>query len=596
MLTWFLRQRWLDKIAVILFALLVVALLWTALASYFLILLLGQSMRTAYPFSDPDTYWVWWVFLFDDAQPVRILLWLKISGFAAAAPFVALVLRQIMDLNRNRGPRYLRHASDGSLKPLKTGVSDNHGHASWATAAQLAARFPGRGCLIGAIKRSPHVTDLLFDDTDRGPGHNLIIAGPGSDKTTQSISRLYNWLGPRVVFDPSCEIGPVMRANLEATGHNVIELGIASGGLNILDWITISHPESNAHIRSVVEWIYNEGSTANTTGGGDRNPFWKMRGREMVTCMLAHILHAPDGAVPKTLRTLRRFVRTPEGQMPQLLAGIHRMSNSSMARDLAGSLMSMAAAETFSGIYANCSGATEWLADDAYADIVSGTSMTTAEVMDPRTVVFVQIPLRSLIATPAVGRAVMGSLFNAVFEADGAAGLERVLFQIDEAWVLGGMKEIKLCHTTARKYHGLVSTIWQSEGQLEEVWGRDGAKIMRDTSAWRSYNAIQDGSIAESLSRDIGELGVMAYSEGSNRGRAKPWGLHFGSTSSGDNTNAHELKRRLIKSDEILRAPADVMFVLARDFAQPIRCVTAPYWRYPAIAGKMDANRFAQKV
>jgi hypothetical protein len=41
-----------------------------------------------------------------------------------------------------------------------------------------------------------------------------------------------------------------------------------------------------------------------------------------------------------------------------------------------------------------------------------------------------------------------------------------------------------------------------------------------------------------------------------------------------------------------MRAPADEMFVLARDFPQPIRCVSAPYFRYPDIARVMGASRF----
>ena len=48
-----------------------------------------------------------------------------------------------------------------------------------------------------------------------------------------------------------------------------------------------------------------------------------------------------------------------------------------------------------------------------------------------------------------------------------------------------------------RVWRGAVSTIWQSESQLEDVWGREGAKTMRDTVSWRSYNAIQDGDVAE---------------------------------------------------------------------------------------------------
>jgi type IV secretion system protein VirD4 len=67
----------------------------------------------------------------------------------------------------------------------------------------------------------------------------------------------------------------------------------------------------------------------------------------------------------------------------------------------------------------------------------------------------------------------------------------------------------------------------------------------------------------------------------------------MGSSSRGDNVSTHEIKRRLIKADEIMRAPADEMWVLARDFPHPIRCTTAPYFRYPELAALMAGNRFA---
>src|SRR3984885_13484045 len=203
-----------------------------------------------------------------------------------------------------------------------------------------------------------------------------------------------------------------------------------------------------------------------------------------------------------------------------MFAGIHRTSTSSLARDLSGTFMGMAANQTFRGIHANSSGATAWLATEAYADIVSGSTMNTRDVLNPHAVIFVQLPLDTLLVTPMVGRAIMGALFNAVIHAD-VGRRDRVLFQIDEAWTLGAMREIKLFHTTARRYGACMSTLWQSEGQLEEVWGRDGAKILRDTVSWRSFNAIQDGEVAERLSRDMGEHSVLAVSEGSNRGRSR---------------------------------------------------------------------------
>jgi type IV secretion system protein VirD4 len=317
-------------------------------------------------------------------------------------------------------------------------------------------------------------------------------------------------------------------------------------------------------------------------------------GRSLVACLMAHMLYHPQTTFPKTLAALRRGIATPESEMQSLLRGINRTTASPMARDLSSGLMDMKAEKTFSGVYANTFAATEWMSVGAYADAVSGDAMHTSGILDSKTVVFVQLPLRTLLATPAVGRAVMGALFNAMFQADGAGIEDRILFQIDEAAVLHRLKEVLLCHSTARKYCGVVSTCWQSEGQLEEIWGKDGAKTMRDTVSWRSYNAVQDGDVAEKLSRDLGEYGVLAYSEGSNTGKQRPAMAWMGSSSRGNNVNTHEIKRRLIKADEIMRAPADEMYVLSRDFAHPIRCVSAPYFRYSDIAGRMKRSRFVK--
>jgi type IV secretion system protein VirD4 len=420
----------------------------------------------------------------------------------------------------------------------------------------------------------------------------MIFAGPGSHKTTSAVTRIWNWNGPRVVFDPSCEIGPIMTDALKAKGFNVTAIGLNGQGIDALDWIDPQHPEADAHIRSVVDWIYNEGATTPHAQGQARDPFWPTWGRALVTCLAAHMLFSDQSDFRKTLAALRQGLATPEAEMQAMLTAINANSCSRMASELAGGLMGMKAAQTFSGIYGNAFAATEWLSVGAYADVVSGSAMRTCDILDANTVVFIQLPLRTLLATPAVSRAVMGAFFNAMFHADSVGVAERILFQIDEAWILGAMKEIKLCHTTARKYRGTISTIWQSEGQMEGVWGPDDAKLMRDTVSWRSYNAIQDGAVAEKLSRDIGEHGILAYSEGDNQGRQKPWGLALPSRSRGSNVNVHEIRRRLIKADEIMRAPADEMFVLVRDFGHPIRCFSAPYFRYPDIARAMSDSRF----
>ena len=544
------------------------------------------SKGTGTPFTpfawwDATQWWLanWWV-----------NLWLVLAAVVPSI-FLAMLLTGLFQIVRWRGRarRRLARLPGGGLRAMERGVTDNHGHAAWAADRELARRFSGPGCLIGAATRGGR---LWFDDLSKGPTHSLQIAGPGSHKTTTAITRIWNWDGPRVVFDPSCEIGPIMTGALEGRGCKVVSIGLGESGVNVLDWIDIDHPEADTHIRSVVDWIYDEGAARSASGGivaQAKDPQWGMWGRSLVTALLADILYRPQG--PKTLRALRQGLVTPEDRMPALLGGISTRSDSAMARDLASGLSGMRAQDTFSGIYANAFAATGWLSVGVYADAVSDDAVSTFDVLDSNTVIFVQLPLRTLLATPAVGRAVMGALFNAIFHADSGLG-DRILFQIDEAWLLGAMKEIKLCHTTARKYRGTLSTIWQSEGQLEEIWGRDGAKLMRDTVSWRSYNAVQDGEVAEKLSRDLGDHGVLAYSEGDSRGRSKRWGVALPSSSRNTNDNVHEIRRRLIKADEIMRAPADEMFVLARDFPRPIRCVSAPYFLYPELAEKMGNNRF----
>ena len=76
--------------------------------------------------------------------------------------------------------------------------------------------------------------------------------------------------------------------------------------------------------------------------------------------------------------------------------------------------------------------------------MVSGRGLKTSDILRDDMVVFVQTPLRSLLATPAIGRVVMGALFNALFHADGKQTGNRVLFEIDEAWILGRASLLEL--------------------------------------------------------------------------------------------------------------------------------------------------------
>jgi type IV secretion system protein VirD4 len=554
---------------------------WLAAAS-FLYLTASQRMDLfVFPYVQWLQYAPWWRY--------RPLVTAMVVG-SAAVPTLVLGLLAYAILRRPR--KKLVAPPGGGLKPLERGVTDNHGHARWATEKELAKKFGSGGLLIGALDRSRKGRRLHDPCTD-GPTHSLVFAGPGSFKSTSAITRLWEWDGPMVVFDPSQEIGPIMTEALEGKGYRVTSIAPGQDGINALDWLDPAHPEVSIHIKSVVESIYDQSAGDSASADKGTDPFWGEQGRALVNTLLAHIVFSDVTDHPKDLRALSDLMAVSEKAMPSLLKDIHDTSKSKVVRNLASGLMEMGAAETWSGVCSNARGATRWLNTPAYADMLSTASIRTSDILHPKSCVFIQTDIMTLSNTPAVGRAIMSALMNALHRANGRVE-KRLLILLDEAALLGKMKEIRLGYTTGRKYGAVMQMLWQSEGQMEEVWGKDGAKLLRDSSAWRAYAAIQDISVAEELSKSLGEYAVMAYSEGDNSGRSAQGIIGSGSRSSGRNTNVHEIKRRLRKADEITRSAPDEMFVLARGVPYSIKCYSAPYFRYPEINGKMGENRFAR--
>ncbi|MFQ8433309.1 type IV secretory system conjugative DNA transfer family protein [Amaricoccus sp. W119] len=534
----------------------------------------------------------------------------------------------------------------GAHGPLRRARSDNHGHADWLSMKDARRLFPGPdprhgGIVVGEAYRvdldrhgsSWHgssrrpfdpadpatwgaggTAPLLIDPCRSGSTHALVLAGSGGFKTTSvGIPTMLAWTGSAVVLDPAREIGPMVGAYRAASlGHRVVTLDPAAGagssartgasvdpsandraddpagGFNALDWIDVAGPLAETNVEAVATWL--AGEPARGAGGSGGGEFFRDMGRGLIACLLADLMWDP--ALPrreKTLRRLRQALVIPEAEMRTRLGEIHGASASPMARDLAGTLMGLVD-ETFSGVYANANQATRWLSIRAYADLVSGESFETRELCEGRLTVFVQLPLKTLQATPGLGRVIVGALLNAAYEADGATE-GRVLFLLDEVARLGPMAALEAARDAGRKYGMTLLLLYQSAGQLTEQWGREGARAWIDSTAWRLYAAVQDPETARALSQACGEHGVMALSEGDTRGTSGRWG-GTSSASSGKSANRSEIRRALIKPDELIQdTRADEAFVIARGH-KPLRCGRAIYFRRPEMRALVAPSRF----
>lgn len=503
-----------------------------------------------------------------------------------------------------RGPRVVR------------GRSDNFGHADWLTMREARRLFPGPddtygGIVVGEAYRvdQGRVANQAFDPADRGTWgqggtapllidpcrtgstHALVFAGPGGFKTTSiGVPTMLAWTGAAVVLDPSREIGPMIAGFRQTQlGHHIVTLDPAdpaAGAFNALDWIDPATPEAETNVEAAVNWLCGE-TRGQITSGAE---FFRESGKGLIACLLADMLWDPRRTpAQKTLKQLRRALVTPEGEMRELLERIYASSASPLARDLAGTLKNLVA-ETFSGVYGNANKDTRWLSTAAYADLVSGDSFRTRDLADGRLTVFVQVPLKTLQATPALGRVIVGALLNAAYEADGRVR-GRILFLLDEVARLGYMGVLEQARDAGRKYGITLLLLYQSLGQLLGQWGRDGKQAWYDATSWRLFAAVQDLDTARELSAMCGEHGVITTAQGSSSG-SHARGSGIASNSSGRSENRSEIRRALIKPEEIIQdTRADEAFVLVRG-AKPLRCGRAIYFRRADMAPLVGDNRF----
>jgi type IV secretion system protein VirD4 len=552
---------------------------WQSAASLLLVAAFG--FWDLYPF--PFKLWMWARYLIESPPNAIVHRWLIITGIVAALPF-GLMGAAILSARRKR--KHLTPPPGGGVRPSQPGATDNFGHARTLSDKECLDRYPGPfGVVIGELPTGRAGTaPLVIDPCADGPGHGMLIAGTRSGKTTSACSMLLHWLTSAVVLDPSAEMGGMLKAALCREGKTVHLLNpeVSGCGFNALDWICPDKPMAGMDVKAVISWIFPDDQKNVQTDG-----YFQPSGKALCVAILADLIWSDCPAAEKNLRTFRSRVVTPELEMPDFLADIHAQSKSAMARDLAGTLMKITPKQ-FSGVYGQAVQGTEWLSEVELADLVSGNSFQTVDIINGRTTVFAQIPLHTLEQSPGVGRVIIGSLMQAVYNARGQT-TGRVLTLLDEAWCLGAMQVQKSALVAGAKSGLTLVFLYQAVGQVREIWGENGTTTLYNNLEWRAYAACRDDKTAEEVSKAFGEVSVISYSDGSNSGTQRPAGFGWGSKSSGDTSTMSEIKRRLILPQEVLDAPRDDLFVVAHG---NMRLRMPVYYRRPELAAIVSPSPY----
>ncbi|RWD60434.1 MAG: conjugal transfer protein TraG, partial [Mesorhizobium sp.] len=259
----------------------------------------------------------------------------------------------------------------GTKNPVERASSDTFGHADWMDIAEAQNLFgaAGRsqaapnnlgGVVIGEAYRvdqdAPARRGQQFDPGDRkswgkggkaqlltfdlswGGTHGLVFAGSGSYKTVSvCVPTLLSYRGPIITLDPSAELAPMLTAARTAMGRRVIAIDPMkrTGGFNALDWLVKDSPLIDGDIRSVVDWICGERSSAtrDAPASASGKAFFEGRGKAIVEALLSDIVFDTTlGNARRNLLTLAERLAQPEKKMRAELARIHEHSLSPRGR------------------------------------------------------------------------------------------------------------------------------------------------------------------------------------------------------------------------------------------------------------------------
>ena len=441
---------------------------------------------------------------------------------------------------------------------------------------------PARKHTWGQGGRAP----LLRSAAREASGHGLVFVGSGGFKTTGfAVPTALEWDGPLICFDPSLEIGPLVHAARKRKGYRVISLNpkyAATNNFNALEWILKSPDDMEENLGVISSWII--GPTSHLGGTGK---YFAESAESLIRAILADLLF-DDNLPPeeKTLTELRRSIAQSSEDLRKFLETIAVSSDSPLARSLAATLHDLAA-DQFSGIIGQAQTATAFLDIAKFGQMVSGNSFSLDDVVRGDTDIFINVPLESLLATPAIGKIIMAAFLNGIMKADGAYA-KRVMVLVDEAFQLGkGFQPILKARDVGRKYGISLALLYQSVGQLVENYGEEGRQAFFESAAYRIYSAVQDHKTAKDLSDECGHYtGVLKNLSSSTRNGL--WGL-LGPESHA--TSRSLVKIPLITADEIrqMRRDEALIFTVGN---RPLRCSRPIYFRRPEMLQRTGKRRF----
>lgn len=352
----------------------------------------------------------------------------------------------------------------GALEPRRH-PSAREGNARFANRRELAELK--RGLELG---RDPSTQIPVRLEVE---GNLVSIAPPRTGKTiglilpNLAVPDENAWFGPAVVIDPKGDVYSAAKRRREDLGQTVRcidPLGIAGGGdrWNPLNRFDI---DDVIGLQSLVHDFQTEADTTSEAG-----EFFRRSAATIITAALWLTLRRPD----RDFRYAVNLVRNPE-KLRKAMDGFK-----TPIIDAAKAILDEPDDRTRGNILQTALAALDWCLDERLANAVAEPTFDMSDMSRGDVDLFIVLPAdnRRKVMAPFV-RLLLADLFGVVRLHPPA---KRIIAFIDEAPVLGRFDAVLRGVGELPGYGISLWTIWQTQSQIEEIYGEAGARTITGTA------------------------------------------------------------------------------------------------------------------
>ena len=405
--------------------------------------------------------------------------------------------------------------------------------ATWAPKTRIKDRLRVKGGIVlgedtNPLTESPNFQpfdkntwgkqgqgDLIQVDPREGNGHTLVVSPSGSFKTSGIlIPNIHEYDGPIFVVDPKCDLYARCKDHREAMGRTVIKIDAENGldPLSLIFPLARDHPSLYIAIANAICPPMGQ-VTANSE-------YFRNSAARFLTALMAYAVRSGQNDVPEFLMQLVNMPQSVFGGMAE------QIPDDEDQKFIKAALLEVAQMDNkqYSGVKGEVFNNLQFLTmPDARKYITNPPDrdpIALTDLFHPNTDVFINVPDIIVEHHPAMIRLFFTTIVLAMrmlIQPDNPPA--RRLFMMDEAAMLKGLEILKTLRNVGRGYGIHLMLIYQTIGQIEEIWGPHEFSSWFDTMQNKVIGSMENPDGSAKFSQMFGQHTVMTTTTSENRSR-----------------------------------------------------------------------------